>query len=267
VLEINMIERKIETILGPCSVHSYPQLKETADALNHGVIPNLKSIRANIVKPRSGDEWTGLGKSGINIIKQVKEETGCRISMEVTTVRNLEYMLEVADDLWLGAKQQPNNTLEIADALRGVKLGMFAIKNRVHPDAKSWIGAINVMEKRLHPDIKRVALFRGFFEIDHVSGALDWRNNPRINIVQKVVEETGITPWIDFSHLIGDTNLILDYTLNHRLHPIFQGAMLEIDARPSEALTDKKQVLTPQQGIAIVNHWREDSPNFQIGII
>ncbi len=263
-----MTERKIETILGPCSVHSYEQFRETVETLNHGTVPDLISNRGNLHKPRSlAKSWQGLGQDGVGIIRQVKEETGCRVSMEITTTSQLEYMLEVSDDLWLGAKRQPNTTAEIADRLRGVNLGMFLVKNPWAYDPESWISDINLMQEVLPSSVRVVSLFRGFKERIMVPEALEWRNNPDMDAVRLVKKETGVDAWIDYSHLIGRTDLIIDHILTHRLPEEFSGAMLEVDARPQEAKTDQKQVLTPGQAKQIIRHWREDSTDFQVGII
>jgi len=264
----SMSERlKIPSIMGPCSVHSYRQLSMTAGALNHGSVPDLLSVRANLKKPRTGDEWTGLGEQGVPIVQQVKRETNCRVSMEATTARDLEYMLRVADDLWLGSRQNPNNTMEIADALRGVRLGMFLVKNPYAPDEKAWIGAIEVLKRRLHPSVRVVALFRGFCERTRVNGAQGWRNNPDLEIVKRVSVATGVDAGIDLAHLLGDAQLIMDYVKTHPLSRIWKLVMLEVDAQRNLARTDKKQTLTPDQAKAVICDLRQDSVEIGLGII
>lgn len=270
VIRKNMSERlrPIQSILGPCSIYSYEQLSSTVSALNRGRVPDLVSNRAPLEKPRTGDEWTGLKREGVPIIQTVKQETGCRIAMEATIPPSLEYMLQVADDLWLGSRQNPTNTMALADALRGVKLGMFLVKNPYAPDEKAWVGAIEVIKNRLHSSVKVVALFRGFCERTRAPGAELWRNNPDIELVKRVVNATGVDAWIDWSHLIGDANLLIQYLTTHPLNPIWQGIMLEVDAQPENARTDKKQVLLPQQAIKIINSLRnQNSVGFGLGII
>ncbi len=261
---------KIQSILGPCSVHSYEQLRATVEAINPSTVPGLVSNRGPLEKPRTGDQWTGLGSAGVPIIRAVKDESGCRISMEATTARSVEYMIEVADDLWLGSRQNPNNTMEIADALKGVKLGMFLVKNPYAPDEKAWIGAIEVIKKRLDPSVRIAALFRGFCERIRTPGVESWRNNPDIEMVNRVVKATGVEPWIDLAHLIGDKELILKYLANNKLNPFWTGIMLEVDAEVNNALTDKKQTLLPEETIRIVKHLqqqRQDSFDIGLGVV
>lgn len=244
----NTIER-LSVWAGPCSLDSRQNQGLTSvQALKNYV----DAVRLPPVKPRSEDSWTGLGNAAIPIIKDIKQlEPNVPITMEASTARDTEWMLQVADHLWLGSRQNPNNSLEIADVLRGVDtIGMFAVKNPTAPDEKAWIGAINVLRKRLHPNVKIVAIHRGFCERNKPQG---WRNNPDEEMAMRVAKVTGVDMWLDPSHLIGNRELIKQFIFNGGVNlQLYRGIMLEADPDPIHAQTDQKQQLYLPEALQVI---------------
>ena len=235
------------SIIGPCSIHSYDQGFTAARRLGQYV----NAVRLPPVKPRSEDSWIGMGKAALPILHDIKAKTGCTLAMEATTAKDTEWMLQVADYLWLGARHNPNNTLEIADALRGAQIGMFLVKNPLAPDIKAWIGAINVMRNRLPNCVQVAGIHRGFYERVKPSG---WRNNPDFAMARKAKAETGVQMWLDPSNLIGNSALINKFLLNGGFDPTFwDGVLLEADPFPDQAKTDQNQVLSIEAALTLLS--------------
>lgn len=243
-----MQRSELGIIAGPCSIHSLNQGLEAARMLQ----PEVTAVRLPPVKPRTNPmDWPGMGKEALPILKQIKELTGCRLAMEATTARDTAWMLEVAQFLWLGARQNPNNTREIIDILRGVEhIVMFAVKNPLAPDEKAWISTIEACKKNLHPAVKIAAIHRGFFERTKPNG---WRNNPDFEMAARVKNVTGAELYLDLSHLVGERELIIRLLLNGSINwSLWDGLMLEVDPDPTTAKTDATQQLTINEALPIL---------------
>ena len=89
-------------ISGPCSVESREQIFEVAEKL---VSMNIKIIRAGCFKPRTSPySFQGLGKEGIDLLKEVKNKYGLSIITEVRDFSHFDLVLENTDILQIGAK-------------------------------------------------------------------------------------------------------------------------------------------------------------------
>ncbi len=89
-------------ISGPCSVESREQIFKVAEKL---VSMNIKIIRAGCFKPRTSPySFQGLGKEGIDLLKEVKSKYGLSIITEVRDFSHFDLVLENTDILQIGAK-------------------------------------------------------------------------------------------------------------------------------------------------------------------
>ena len=147
-------------IAGPCSAETEEQVMTTARQLSrHGI----KIFRAGIWKPRTKPGgFEGVGVSGLEWLKRVKNELGMYVSTEVATPAHVREALAAdLDMLWIGARTAANPFAmqEIADALEGVDIPVL-VKNPVNPDLELWIGAI---ERLYNAGVRRIAaIHRGF---------------------------------------------------------------------------------------------------------
>ena len=148
-------------IAGPCSAESEEQVLETARQL--AKIPQVRVFRAGIWKPRTRPgAFEGVGNIGLKWLKRVKEETGLLTTTEVANPRHVEAAVKHGVDiLWIGARTvvNPFSVQEIGEALHGMDIPVM-IKNPLNPDLKTWIGAL---ERLNRSGVKRlVAIHRGF---------------------------------------------------------------------------------------------------------
>ena len=149
-------------IAGPCSAETREQVFSTAQELID--TGHMDIFRAGIWKPRTQpDSFEGVGKIGLPWLKDLRDEKGIKITVEVAKASHVELCLEHGIDvLWIGARTtvNPFAVQEIADALKGVDIPVL-VKNPINPDLSLWIGAVQRLKKAGHKEIG--AIHRGFF--------------------------------------------------------------------------------------------------------
>ncbi|WP_245604245.1 3-deoxy-7-phosphoheptulonate synthase [Patulibacter minatonensis] len=97
------------TIAGPCTVESADQTLSTARIVRDA---GVQLFRGGAYKPRSSPySFQGLGQEGLDILRRAKEETGLPIVTELTDVRDVEAVCEVADVVQVGARNMQNYPL------------------------------------------------------------------------------------------------------------------------------------------------------------
>jgi chorismate mutase len=229
-------------IAGPCSAESEEQVISTARELSK--LPQVKVFRSGIWKPRTRPRsFEGVGTVGLKWLQRVKKETGLLTTVEVANPLHVAGALEYGVDiLWIGARTvvNPFSVQEICDALRGVDIPVM-VKNPLHPDIRTWIGAL---ERLNQAGIRRlVAVHRGFSFFNRSP----YRNAPMWEIPIELMRLIpGLPVIVDPSHICGDRELILPVA-QKALDLEMNGLMIETHINPAEALTDKDQQITPQQ--------------------
>jgi len=229
-------------IAGPCSAETEQQVMETAEAL--AAIPQVRVFRAGIWKPRTRPgAFEGVGKAGLKWLRRVKEETGLPVTVEVANPLHVREALDHGIDmLWIGARTvvNPFSVQEIGEALAGHDIPVM-IKNPLNPDVKTWMGAIerlNRMGLR-----KLVAVHRGFSFFNRTP----YRNAPMWEIpIELKSMSPGLPILVDPSHICGNREL-LPATIQKALDLEMNGLMIECHINPVRALTDKNQQITPAQ--------------------
>ena len=227
-------------VSGPCSAESEKQLRETAAAL--AKIPEVKVFRAGIWKPRTRPStFEGVGKKGLKWMQKVKQDTGLKLTVEVASPGHVREALEHdIDILWIGARTvvNPFSIQEIGEALQGSDIPLM-IKNPLNPDLPTWTGAIERFNQMgLH---KLIAVHRGFSFFNRSP----YRNAPMWEIPIELMCMFPKIPILnDPSHICGNRELILP-TAQKAMDLEMTGLMIETHYRPDEALTDKRQQITP----------------------
>ena len=228
-------------IAGPCSVESEDQILATAQALSK--IPEVKMLRGGIWKPRTRPAaFEGRGEEGLVWLREAKQTTGLPIITEVATPEHVELALKYdINALWVGARTvvNPFSVQQLADAMRGVDIPVF-IKNPVSPDLQLWIGAFERFQKA--GVTRLVAIHRGFSYYKESP----YRNFPMWEIPIELTQKLNVPIVTDVSHICGNREL-LQATAQKALDLATDGLMIECHINPSEALTDAKQQITPDE--------------------
>lgn len=96
-------------IAGPCAVESLDTMLHTARRLK---AMGVGILRAGAYKPRTSPyAFQGLGKEGLEILAEVKRQTGIAVCTEVMDPESLPLVLECADLLQIGARNMQNFSL------------------------------------------------------------------------------------------------------------------------------------------------------------
>lgn len=228
-------------IAGPCSAENEKQVFETARALKNN---GIDVLRAGIWKPRTRPNcFEGVGTEGLTWMREVRQESGMKISTEVANVKHVYESLKAGMDmLWIGARTTANPFAmqEIAEALKGIDIPVF-VKNPVNPDVELWIGAL---ERLNLAGLKKIGVIhRGF----SVYGKSKYRNVPQwqipIEIRRRFPEMLMIC---DPSHISGKREYIQEVS-QQAMDLGFDGLIIESHICPEIALSDAQQQVTPAE--------------------
>ena len=100
---------EVVVIAGPCSVEGRDMLLRTAQAVgSHGA----RALRGGAFKPRTSPySFRGLGEEGLQMLADVRSQTGLPIVTEVMDTRQVELVASYADMLQIGARNMQNYNL------------------------------------------------------------------------------------------------------------------------------------------------------------
>ncbi len=253
-------------IVGPCAAESAQQVKSTAEELQQeltvvGMAPTF--FRAGVWKPRSNpDSFSGVGEEALPWLSNVQESLGLPVCTEVMSPRQVEQCEKAGImAIWIGARLSVNPTevQQIADAVRGKPFTVL-VKNPIVPDIKLWAGNV---ERFLKADVLHVmAVHRGFAD----SQENVYRNAPHWEIpIDLKVRYPELPILCDPSHLCGQTRLIAQVAQLALIYG-FDGLMIESHCRPSCALSDVHQQLTPKECAQMLHQlsFKENTPNREL---
>ena len=203
-------------------------------------IEDFKFIfRAGVWKPRtSPSSFQGAGEEALGWLKEVKDTFGIPVATEVATPEHVEAALKAGIDyLWIGARSSatPIVVQSLADSILDLRfkigdLKAIFIKNPVNADAALWIGNIERLEKTGLPVM---AIHRGC------------NHQPCWHMAHAVrTARPDIPMLLDPSHLSGDAAQV-PVLLQKITELGLNGAMIEVHNKPSEALSDAKQQISP----------------------
>jgi 3-deoxy-7-phosphoheptulonate synthase len=100
---------EIVVIAGPCSVESREQVLSTALAVKRA---GAVMLRGGAYKPRTSPyEFQGLGKEALEVLSEVRRETGLPVVTEVMSTEDVDLICEHADMLQVGARNMQNFAL------------------------------------------------------------------------------------------------------------------------------------------------------------
>jgi 3-deoxy-7-phosphoheptulonate synthase len=99
----------IVVIAGPCSVESHEQLLATAMAVKQA---GAVMLRGGAYKPRTSPyDFQGLGPEALQVLAEVRRETGLPVVTEVMGTEDVDLICEYADMLQVGARNMQNFAL------------------------------------------------------------------------------------------------------------------------------------------------------------
>ncbi|MBQ4391158.1 MAG: bifunctional 3-deoxy-7-phosphoheptulonate synthase/chorismate mutase type II [Paludibacteraceae bacterium] len=226
-------------VVGPCAAETEEQVLATARAVAGLGVQTI--FRAGIWKPRTSPEtFQGIGAKGLPWLVKAQAETGMIATTEVSTPEQLKESLQAGlRGIWIGARTgaDPIAVQHLADALREAdkKAEVVLVKNPVNEDVDLWIGNIRRIQSAVPTTTDVIAVHRG------CNHRPCWR---MAYALKQAMPEMPLL--LDPSHMSGEADKV-QALVNKAAALGYDGYMIEVHPTPSQALSDSRQQITPEQ--------------------
>ena len=207
-------------------------LLETARSVGRA---GANMLRGGAFKPRTSPyAFQGLGKTALQILADVRKETGLSVVTEVLDTRHVDLVAEYADILQVGARNMQNFALlsELGRIQRPVllKRGLSATITEL------LMAAEYIMS---HGNREVILCERGIRSFD----ASMTRNTLDVAAVPVLKRETHLPVIVDPSHAAGRADLVAPLSFA-AVAAGADGLIVEVHPNPETALSDGDQSLT-----------------------
>lgn len=233
-------------VAGPCAVESREQTLRVARAVREA---GADALRGGAYKPRTSPySFQGLGREGLEILREAKEETGLPVVTEVMDVRLLESVCEVADMLQVGSRNMQNFALLSEVGRAGLPV---LLKRGMSASLKEWLCAAEYVALAGNLDV--VLCERGVR--CPVSGDYS-RNTLDLTVIIPARQETILPVIADPSHASGRADLV-PWISKGAVAAGAQGLIIEVIDEDDGAAGDRcdaHQSVTPAVLREIVEH-------------
>ena len=217
-------------IAGPCSVESREQLFSTAHAVKQA---GAVMLRGGAYKPRTSPyDFQGLGREALQLLDEVRRETGLPVVTEVMSTEDVDTICEHADMLQVGARNMQNFALlrRLATADRPILL-----KRGPSATIKEWLLAAEYLLSGGNSQV--VLCERGIKTFE-----TETRNTMDLAAVALARQMSHLPVIADPSHGTGRSSLIAPVA-RAALAAGADGLMIEVHPCPERALSDGVQSL------------------------
>lgn len=225
---------ELALIAGPCSIESREQLWKIALNLKS---MGIKLIRAGAFKFRTSPySFQGLGYKGLELLKELKEETGLLVVSEILDYHDIDEFERVVDVIQIGARNMHNINLlkAVGETNKPVLL-----KRSYSATLKEFLFSAEYI---LIGGNKNVILCeRGIRTFSDYT-----RNTLDISIVPAIKQKSHLPIIVDPSHATGKR----DYIIPACLAAIAAGAdglIVEVHHQPEFAFSDSHQAIKLEQ--------------------
>ena len=221
-------------IAGPCAVESEEQALEAARSARDA---GATILRGGAFKPRTSPySFQGLGERGLEILAECRRETGLPVVTEVVEPRDVELVATWADALQIGTRNMQNFALlkEVGATSKPVLL-----KRGLSATIEEWLMAAEYIAQRGNSEI--ILCERGIrtfepstrFTLD-LAGMAVAQNESHLPVI------------VDPSHATGMKELVAPMA-RAAIAAGADGVMVDVHAKPGEALCDGPQALSPDE--------------------
>jgi len=246
VVPINGVKiggQEIVVMAGPCAVESREQIHETAQALKTS---GVKILRGGAFKPRTSPyDFQGLGKEGLRLLRQVKEEFDLLVVTEVMSPGDIELVAQYGDILQIGARNMQNFSLLHAV---GETRYPILLKRGMSSTIEELLMAAEYILSRGN---QRVILCeRGIRTFENYT-----RNTFDISAIPALKSLTHLPVVADPSHATGRWELVAAVA-RAAVAAGADGLLIEVHPHPEEALSDGAQSLTPERFACLMEELR-----------
>ncbi|MBC5647014.1 3-deoxy-7-phosphoheptulonate synthase [Christensenella tenuis] len=223
----------LTVMAGPCSVESFPQLEGIAVQCKAS---GAQILRGGAFKPRTSPyAFQGLGEQGLDILEEVRRETGMPIVTEIMAPRYVELFSEKADIIQIGARNMQNFDLlkEVGQTKKPIllKRGLSSTIEELLMSAEYIMSGGN----------ENVILCeRGIRTFETYT-----RNTLDISAIPAIKKLSHLPVVVDPSHASGLSYMVESLALA-AVAAGADGLLIEVHNDPKHALCDGAQSLTPE---------------------
>ncbi|MEF9952496.1 MAG: bifunctional 3-deoxy-7-phosphoheptulonate synthase/chorismate mutase, partial [Clostridium sp.] len=197
----------------------------------------VEYIRGGAFKPRTSPySFQGLGRDGLDILKEIKEKYSLKIVSEIMDARDVEYALDIVDVIQIGSRNMYNYSLlkEV-----GKVNNTILLKRGISATLDEWLNAAEYIALEGNEDI--IMCERGIRTFETYT-----RNTLDLSCIPAIQEKTGLKVIIDPSHGTGVRNMIAPMS-RASIAAGADGLIIEMHPNPSEAVCDGEQSVDLEQ--------------------
>ena len=225
---------EIVVIAGPCSVESESQIRRTALAVRQA---GAVALRAGAFKPRTSPyAFQGLGERGLELLEQVRTETGLLIVTEAMDDEGLDHVARVADIIQIGARNMQNYSLLKRAGRTGKPV---LLKRGPTASVTEWLMSAEYVLAEGNPNV--ILCERGIRGADATT-----RNVFDLNVIPALEQLSHLPVLADPSHGTGRRALVRPMA-RAAIAAGADGLLIEVHVEPDQALSDGAQSLYPEQ--------------------
>ncbi|MEY2806492.1 MAG: 3-deoxy-7-phosphoheptulonate synthase [Planctomycetia bacterium] len=224
----------VSLIAGPCAVEDRERVLEIARAVQ---ARGATALRGGAWKPRTSPySFQGLKHAGLEILAEVRAETGLAIVTEVLDPRDVAAVADVADMLQIGARSMTNFALlaEVGKAKKPVLL-----KRSYMATVREFLLAAEYVLAEGNEEV--VLCERGIRGFDSATT----RNLLDVGAVAHLKRATHLPVVVDPSHAAGRGDLVRALA-RAGLAAGADGLIIEVHSDPSETHSDGAQAILPE---------------------
>jgi 3-deoxy-7-phosphoheptulonate synthase len=225
---------EVVVMAGPCSVESERQILEAARAVREA---GATVLRAGAFKPRSSPyAFQGLGRAGLRLLAQAREETGLLIVTEAMDGEGLNQVAEIADIIQIGARNMQNYSL-LKQAGRCQK--PVLLKRGLSATIQELLLSAEYILAEGNPNV--ILCERGVRGFDPAT-----RNLLDLSAIPVVHGLSHLPMIADPSHGTGHRDMVIPMA-RAAVAAGADGLLVEVHPNPDRALSDGAQSLYPEQ--------------------
>jgi len=220
----------LTVIAGPCAVET-PQ--QTLAAAQMAKAAGASLLRGGAFKPRTSPyAFQGLGQKGLEILADVRAETGLPVVTEVVDANDVDLVTCYADMLQIGTRNMQNFALLQAAGQAGKPV---MLKRGMNATIEEWLMAAEYVAQRGNLDI--VLCERGIRTFEAAT-----RNTLDISAVPAAQRLSHLPVIVDPSHSGGRRELVIPLS-RAAIAVGADGIIVDVHPRPETALCDGPQAL------------------------
>jgi 3-deoxy-7-phosphoheptulonate synthase len=225
---------EVIVMAGPCSVESERQILEAARLVREA---GATVLRAGAFKPRSSPySFQGLGRAGLKLLAKAREETGLLIVTEAMDAEGMDWVVEVADIIQIGARNMQNYSL-LKHAGRAGK--PILLKRGLSATIQELLLSAEYILAEGNPNV--ILCERGVRGFDPAT-----RNLFDLSALPVVHGLSHLPIIADPSHGTGHRDMVIPMA-RAAVAAGADGLLVEVHPSPDRALSDGAQSLYPEQ--------------------